>query len=164
MIITKRADELKPGDILVTVDSRKVVMHTETSDGFAQVICSTVALGPISMSTAHPVDTLLDVEVPDLTPAQERAEELAELLRRAVKWATTPRESSNWAAAARVLLDEIDPPKPPTLGEVLLALMDAEPLINMDPEDAVGGPAHTSKVSDNARDIIERARKAGLIK
>lgn len=156
--IAKRADQLQPGDISRqkgVPDAAYVVVGITNYMGTVTACCiAKGALGERIFSRRFefkPEDPVF-VEAPctTLTPNQERADELAEMLRQGVKW-NTPLHgipTAPWVAAARVLLDEIDPPKPPTLEEMAKAL-----------DVAARGLPLTADIHT----IVDRARKAGLL-
>ena len=106
----------------------------------------------------------LDVEVPEaepLTPAQQHAEDMVEMLWVAANHLRTSAQPGNQdvEARARALLAEVRP-EPPTLAEALEALYAITPLAfddQMYDED-------TARVKADAYKLLERARRAGILK
>ena len=139
--IQKRADELRPGDVIVikapggtvapAVDQRLAVLYTFSSaaiQGGDLITVHAVDLGGaqympgilIQAPRAFSADQLLYVESPDLTPAQQHAEELAEALRVMMDCHDSGAELyHDYHAKYTTLLDKIKPPEPPTLAEAL---------------------------------------------
>jgi hypothetical protein len=101
----------------------------------------------------------IDVEAPDLTPAQLRADNLVDVLRKAHAWGrevTGPVPA--WIAEARELLDQIRP-EPPTLAEALELLAAVTPLALNDQMYS----EETAQSKADAYDLLDRARRAGLL-
>jgi hypothetical protein len=86
-IIQKRADELKPGDVwLIRPASRYVVLAViqEEPNGQVELTTCGVALGQeagMRDRVTHEPSRLFEIEAPDLTLAQQHAEELADVIR-----------------------------------------------------------------------------------
>lgn len=100
-------------------------------------------------------DTLLDVEVPGLTPAQMHAEEMLGLLR------TIKAMPGPWADQQRELLAKIDPPAAPTLAEALAALATlADGAQRVDAGDWQKAEADARV---QARALLDRAKRAGVL-
>lgn len=127
--ITKRADELKPGDVLV-LPTRNIVFRVDAEIGVLRV-----QVWDIEQDTTNnrwlQRSEVVEVEAPALTPAQQHAEELLELVCDAenllVNWQDITSSQfdqgrKEWADAAKPLLAKIDPPAPPTLEEALALL------------------------------------------
>lgn len=162
MIIQKFVSQLQQGDVLAPImpgGPRHAVLTVRLpGDGF--VAFDLGRLGPDEPGFA-PTPQLrsetwaaggkVDVEVPDLTPAQLHADELREALWMA---ANKLREYGLDDRELRALLDRIDPPKPPTLAEALQLLAQVR-----DPE-AVDGDTPWPRRAD---DLLERARRAGVL-
>lgn len=174
MIIEKKVCDLKPGDILPNVGNRPYVVLGTRATAVGLHTLMVAALGPcpighsieqrISEHLWHP-ESAVKVEVSDLTPAQQHADELAALLREAfdIGAAGTQRASDGFAIAdlrARwrawepqvdALLKRIDPPQPPTLEEAIQVLVD----VYAKSEDARSVTAISA--------LLDRARSHGLL-
>lgn len=158
--ITKRADELKPGDILPPnmAYTRRVVCSVSpsevTCDGIAvKVYGERGALDTFSFAPEQEVE----VESPALTPAQQHAEELRVLLAWMVDFAgryAAHEIGANMQKFERIntLLAKIDPPAPPTLEEALTLLA----------EDHDGMPV--TGFEKRVAALLDRARRAGVFK
>jgi hypothetical protein len=172
MIITKRADELKPGDILAVegTNRRNVILKARDIGNGVRVTFAGINLHHTEVESATLVnDREFNVEALDLTPAQERADLLVEVLRDGVKsqmaYAPAGAKLPTWVGNARDLLDEIDPPNPPTIEELLTALKDAAKWanINVDRLD-LDDKSACDESEKNLGALLTRARKAGMIK
>lgn len=170
--VNKVAAQLQVGDIYTCQGGRAVVVHT-VDRGAGGLLLYTAMLGrqPLPVMTppvgVTPWDATFCVEVPDaapLTPAQEHAEELAEVLayflpqiERQVSQDLSDGgvgmgEDLRLSQKARALLDKVPPPNPPTLAEAL-ALLSA-----LRDDGGLIGP-HTQEVVR----VTDRAKKAGLL-
>lgn len=157
--IQKRADELKPGDVMIYGDDRCSVLQIVRDPVGAKVkLCALPEVGEVAELAPAWIrlnSAPIEVEAPALTPAQQHAEELAELLRTAV---TVARQGASrvrqWVIDAEELLKTFEPPEPPTLEEALDAL------------NAVAGMpgAFACKEMEMADAVLDRARRAGLLK
>lgn len=113
----KAARDLVPGDVLLFGATRAVVTFVEPDPDRTRFSVSVVLLGADEPVRVNPylADSQFTVEAPaGLTPVQAAADRLHDLLRAAT---TVEHERERIA-----LLDELDPPKPPTLDEALALL------------------------------------------
>lgn len=165
-VIQKRADELRPGDDVAllmggpmsapNLKERLVMLRFNGADlgndGIAFGRLAHAGRAPLTDIRYFRPDDSVNVEAPDeLTPAQQHADELREMLWRAANFMRGRASFTEIEAEARALLERIEPPAPPTLEEALAALTNLlQPAI---------GPAQL----EHARDILSRARKAGVI-
>jgi hypothetical protein len=160
-IIKKRADELKPGDVLTLPSGgpRWTVIAVELGPQMGALArVATVRLGEMPPQTRvdeHYKTELLHIEVPepDLTPAQQHAEELLALVRQAETWLSDVPEMAGvreWLAAARRLRATIAP-EPPTLAEALAQLQ------------AVHDAKHPGDELVRVQLLLDRARRAGVL-
>lgn len=154
-IVQKRADELKRGDVLA--DGRVVVSKVERSQ---ENNISAFMHGEGESRTFEyfmPGERIVDVESPDLTPAQQHAEELAEagkLIANQLVKSFYPAEMIVAIETMRALLDKIKPPEPPTLEEALASLAVASGhLLN------IPSAGYKKMV-----DVLERGRRSGVLK
>lgn len=160
--ITKRADEIKPGDVLVMAEqptlgtpiprARHVVLHADSLG--RDIVALTCAI--LGDPDARPLvqkyvyDRQIDVEAPDLTLAQVHAERLLDLLD---KW-TSEGTTVEALREARDLVAELRPPVPPTLAETLAMLERfGQKKYGVKPGDAAAVDA-----------LLDRARRAGVLK
>lgn len=163
MIIQRRADQLQPGDILPARNDgfapRRVITAIAPNNVpcTAQLFVSELiifepgrALRPPLAPEYIKLDEAIRVEVPDLTPAQARAEEMLDLLEKVAQHAP-----AFLAGEARDLLDELRP-KPPTMDEVLRVLASLS--------ESTDDPGYIGLLRDDAKTILYRARKTGLLK
>jgi hypothetical protein len=153
-IIQKRADELKPGDVL-TGDLKAVVISS-LSNGYIWHGAPN-GYGTVDISTLSPAHAdLFEVEARDLTPAQQHAEELhkyAEMFFR--QYCNGERADAGDDGKLAYLLDAIAPPAPPTLEEALEALRQVV---------AVRQTMGDHEASEErAKDLLDRARRAGVM-
>lgn len=152
-IIQKRADELKRGDMLA--DGR-IVTNMKGMGAFVVVHC----IGERETSIycdEYDKSRQIDVESPDLTPAQQHAEELAKRL-----WAIVDdSDQGNFIDlnGARALLDKIKPPEPPTLAEALDVVL---ALTRAAREQGTVEAGMHEPISNGAT-LLDRARRAKLI-
>lgn len=157
--IQKRADELKPGDIIDFGIGRYVLLRGnskgKTLEGEHYADFAAVALD-VPMAVIKPVVLTGEykTEVPALTPAQEHAEEMAELLRRIMIRVDDPMKLIPQEIAA--LLAKIDPPKAPTLEEALKALSSLRDINSVD-------VATYEKICAQADSILDRARRTQVL-
>lgn len=123
----KPAQDLKPGDVFFFCGARAVVVHSEIDEAqrvrfwFAMMGTRDYELS----STTQAPDAQFTVELPvGLTPVQARADELLGYVKEFS--AHLRGEESHWgphfAANLQDTIDELDPPKPPTLAEALSLL------------------------------------------
>lgn len=149
--ITKRADELKIGDIFITDKGRRLIVHADLnaqggcSVTYVELDSATVKLKYSGVFGDTKVETAL-------SPAQQHAEELLDLARRVSAAGINPPPGS-LADIAAGLLAKIDPPKPPTLAEALDLL----------------GVARDVLASKNAEipavnELLDRAQRCGEMK
>lgn len=156
--VQKRADELKPGDVVVNFA------------GSASLVCPAICIRGLEMGVTkffagsgdHAAiflgyATVVEVEAPDLTPAQQHAEELAGLVLVAhdtfVNWSSMnasafQKARMEFEAAAKPIMDAIKPPEPPTLEEALSALDSIDP----------------DHMPSSSLKVLDRARRAGVLK
>lgn len=167
--IQKRADELKPGDVF-EFDERRIVLAAMAHDGCIAVIHAQIGIYPKSHGE---YDSMVEegrwnpsaqfaVESPDLTPAQQHAEELADTLRKLVDSLDNGVMYHAHAAQpmkdAHALLDKIKPPEPPTLEEALKALE------TLHASTHPGSEPHWSYDTEaSVRALLDRARRAGKL-
>lgn len=142
--ITKRADELKPGDVISRFDRpTSVVIQGAAPVHVGEVKFLAYDIGAREIITVE-VGCSADyaVEAPTLTPAQQHAEELLRFVRKiaASDYAQADEEASE-------VLAKIDPPQPPTLEEVIKALDSIEP----------------DYMPASAKQVLERYRRAKII-
>lgn len=157
--IQKRADELKPGDVFTWGGVRVVALRVEARDN--EIVICTARLpdpayaGGAPSQVSYPRTCVMQVETnaPDLTPAQQHADELAEALLEV----RTEVPVLGMLRRQRIdaLLDKIKPPEPPTLEEALYALQLVTEQSN------IPGLSGQEQV---AADVLDRARRAGLLK
>lgn len=113
-VITKRADELKAGDMLVWngMAGRVVVSVGKPAGGSVELV--TQGADSATSTTYMGADTRVLVAALELTPAQQHADALLALV-----------ESLPATAKITELLDKIRPPVPPTADELATALIAA---------------------------------------
>ena len=148
--ITKRADQLQPGDIIVMNGYRhRVVIEatsydTETSIHYAS---SPYAYGDLLNLVNDDNHRRFEV-LTRLSPAQELADEMHTILQMVVA------NKADWRAAADALLDKLHP-EPPTAEELAAALSNlAERPVRERIEESF----------ETAKALLNRARRAGMIK
>lgn len=153
-IIQKRADELKRGDMLA---NGRIVTNMKGMGAFVVVHC----IGERETSIycdEYDKSRQIDVESPDLTPAQQHAEELVKRL-----WAIVDdSDQGNFIDlnGARALLDKIKPPEPPTLTEALAELDSLRSHAK-----TCGAFKECGVVMERSVDsLLDRARRAGVLK
>lgn len=147
VVIQKRADELKPGDVL-TNPSRDVVLFAICEGSTLRIGTYDTEEQKTSTRYLHNND-MVDVEAPELTHAQQHAEELYAVAERMVR-------TGNWGCLElSQVVAKIKPPEPPTLAEALEAL-DAL-------HKKAGRTGDAMKEFDSAWHVLERARCAKLI-
>jgi hypothetical protein len=168
-IIQKRAEDLKPGDVLRTkgMNDRVVLAVTDSTN---YIGTHTADLG--APSHQYPVppmpnmrDTLFDVVVPDARVTDEELDALLAAGRVLVGmidsggiWDEALSDADH--ASVTATLQRLRPSEPPTLAEALDALLTSADYIGVDvsPEDIDGNAA-----AARARDVLNRARRAGLL-
>ena len=152
----KRAEDLRRGDVITNLYGAHMmrcpaVVINDYECGSVRLSDAAGGLGTIMIGYAQDVE----VESPTLTPAQQHAEEMLELLRRVLARVEDPRKLI--PQQIRELLDRIEPPAPPTaeeLAEALAALRGtAQPLFNVE-----------KHVIDAADAVLQRARATGVLK
>lgn len=164
----KRAEDLRPGDILAAVgprEPRAVILKILGTRPLAPAAIGGVVVDAL----VAPLDdgperranwefsNDVDVEAPALTLVQQHAEELLEMVRRLAS-------GTHVQVDAQALLARIDPPQPVTVGEVLDALAAAAKYANLnvdslDPEDREA----SYQAEQTAGAILKRARRAGQL-
>lgn len=131
-VIKKRADELKPGDVLV--DNGHTVASTGPSG--QDTVKIHTAQGIVLHSSA---ESVIDVLMPDLTPAQQHADALLAFV-----------EAAADSPARTGLLDKVHPPALPTLNEVMTTLA------------GLTDPAVTAaEIKRRIEALVAKARRAG---
>lgn len=160
--IKKRADELKPGDVITSFHGASnvtcpAIVVTGYSNGRVLVVNELVSIWAPAGAVFIGYSQAVEVEAPDLTPAQQHAEELAEFARHATSGNYAPEELQ---ALAFELFDKIKPPEPPTLEEALEALSGTVKCIKDDAVRLVDGKSPYVV----ALDILDRARREGMLK
>lgn len=167
-IIAKRADQLKPGDIIRTIGGvRRVVTYIAppSRPGAGSFVAVTLESRDITASIVTmgdaKSDTLFDVEDYALTPAQQNADVLLTVLRGARDFydrhAADGAPMPSWVVAGREVIDTIDP-KPPTAGELAQALADI--IASWDSN----GKIDYKQPYLDAQCIVKRARATGVLK
>lgn len=153
-IIQKRADELNPGDHVLSLNGGQewvILRHY-----LAQAQDVKITVGVIGAGSAEhywvPSGQYFEMVQPNLTPAQQHAEELVELL------AECSPILGHDAISARInaMLDKITPPEPPTLAEAL-------ELIAFGAAKA-SGDYKPGDFTRRAEVILDRARRSGVLK
>jgi hypothetical protein len=154
--VKKKAQNLKPGDVVITKigQSFVVLQHATRSShpDFKEPRTNVYVANPENGTqgyTSFDYDSDVEVESPTLTPAQQHAEELLAYLGHARPYL---RESS-LAPHVDALLAKIDPPKPPTLEEALTVVSS---LYHM------GREVDPARLTEAGR-MLDRAREAGLL-
>lgn len=158
--IQKRADELKPGDVLPVKDGSVVLVGVRYVSADCVELMGCVMSGDrMNVETRNQrefTNTRIAVEVPDLTPAQQHAEELLELAKNvSAAAAGINPPTGSFAHIATALVSKIEPPEPPTLEEALTLLSGVT-------ECRLDG--HLGTKHNAALDLLYRARKAGVFK
>lgn len=160
--IQKRADELKPGDVIEVADKGACSVlyfarREHALDDEFQISFGRHATGSVFTAQVNPACIFYTVRSLDLTPAQQHAEELRDTLRNLVdaldNGVMYHAHASQPMKDAEALLAKIDPPVPPTLEETLAALDLAVSDANVKHPDIAPGLA-----------ILDRARRSGLLK
>jgi hypothetical protein len=174
-VIQKRVDELEPGDVLVydrdqfgkLIEPRKyAVIKVNVVDDLVHVWQHRLNVDAPKMNEfARDRTVMLNVEAPELTPAQQQADLLVGCIEKALAIAEHPQPGDfgkrleNWARPARLLFDQVSPkpPSPPTPEELAAALAGvAYPQSGPGP----GGKSHHAI----ALEVLDRARRAGVLK
>lgn len=156
----KLAKDLRRGDVVIgalnaepprrpdlTPLERVVVAVTQNGPS---VFVQLATPGGVERAVAQHPEAKIEVEARDLTPAQQHADALVDMLRAML----TVGAIANVAPDVRALLDKIDPPKPPTLEEALALLAETRDELNPLSQ------GHGARVGA----LIERARRAGVLK
>jgi hypothetical protein len=167
-IIQKRADELKPGDVLPTQSGicsfPYMVIRGSSRKGSEWVyhyVCAVDKDAPYVFEAKFAADIVCNVESPDLTLAQQHAEELLALVRKMAgvfKYSHTMSDADvaahgkAYVEMAHEVLAKIDPPEPPTLAEALESL-----------DALTSETSHMPKARDYALGLLDRARRAGVL-
>lgn len=155
--ISKRFDALNTGDIVMKESVRLAVAHVSKRGAVQCVSLS----GPLvfTLDLPRPADGMVQVEVEQqpvpLTPAQQHADELVEMLWRCANMMRGSSVRLDVETEARALLDKIDPPQPPTLDEALGMLRDIREVIN-----PPGLGVTTGQMLDA---MLDRARRSGVL-
>lgn len=152
--VTKKAADVRRGDVILAINGTNVqtaiVLDVTRIAANVRVRCWDCD-DKRAVSQDLPAGADLRLEAEALTPAQEHADQLADLLRQAVQG------RAGWIEPARVLLEEVSP-QPPTARELAGALLIMGPAL--DP----GRPAEdVAERAAKVRAMIERARRAGLL-
>lgn len=160
--ITKRADELKPGDVIQRAAGEVWrVLELDCASLCMEVTVWRMIPGEMGRMFHYDADNAQEftVESPTLSPAQQHAEELRDTLRNLVdaldNGVRYHAPAVQLMKNAEALLAKIDPPAPPTLEEALKMLDE------MAEAHESGDAAHCRKLS---RDLLDRARRAGVLK
>lgn len=157
--ITKRIGDLRAGDVILRPDGNRisiVQLGSVTIDGGearieVHAVVLTYKRPPVV--TTFTLAGEVQVEAPALTPAQQHAEEMVELLRRIMARVDDPRKLI--PQEIKMLLEKIDPPAPPTLEEALRLIA----ALRNSGDDAAG-----LKLDRDAAAMLDRARRAGVLK
>lgn len=136
-VLTKRADQLKPGDMFIIAGRTAIVRKIDVDESTTAVFVE-----GISEPTYIASSTLLDVPAPDLTPVQQHADELLAFV-----------EAAADSPARTALLDKITPPAAPTVPEMLGVLVGV-----LDPG------VTAAQVKQRIEALVAKARRAGLVK
>jgi hypothetical protein len=160
--VKKKAEELKPGDLVVALPGfdQKVIPAFVASvrfddDQLNAVVTFQGQNGIATWSRGLEVEVVVGL----LTPAQQHAEELLTMVRRAANLLSDHSFAPQLADDLRALLARIDPPKPPSAEELAEALAELVKYNEMNTMEKIAAkPAeHT------ARAVLERARQAGYL-
>jgi hypothetical protein len=157
MIITKRADELKPGDVIfagINSAPRAVLNAIAAIDKTINLVTAALHVElPNIIATNHASGYTFDVEVPDPKVSDEN---LADLIKAARAWLGGSVPTITERDLIGRLVDTLSPPNPPTYEELLAAVKDFT-----DPPRATidGHPNNFTK----GLALVDRARKAGLL-
>lgn len=174
----KKASELAAGDIIVVAPlgmptmpvpapERRLVVGVIVPPDGSQMTAFYVphlVLQPARLNAA-PMYAMQgdEVHVEDRrTPAERRADELVELVRQALALPVAPVTgmlTPGWRRVAQELIDEIDPPFPPTAAELAEALNLACRHCGLPGEMEYPGNKDMVAVTE----LLDRARRAGLI-
>lgn len=174
--VNKVAAQLQVGDIYTCQGGRAVVVHMVDRGAFG-VLLYTAVLGRQPLPVMAPPETTsweakFCVEVPEpapLTPAQQLAEELRDRLQWLLGFVSTYARGHMGPATpefdkVRALLDKVMPPNPPTLAEVLAALELSTKWANLNVDNLGEGDREAcDKAERNAVDVLNRARRAGML-
>lgn len=148
----KKAEDLKPGDVIPGNEAYgpRVVFSAGPSSTYPLM----VAVRFFGL-WANAIDEItaakraeFEVESPALSPAQQHAEEMVDIMRTIVQRDFSP---SVLIRDSEALLARIDPPKPPSVEELLAALAKL----------AQGHSVERAKVANG---LLDRARAAGQLK
>lgn len=138
-VVIKRADELKPGDMLAGNGmAGRVVQWVGKPAGNSVEVRSMGADSVIAPSFVGAASGML-VAIPDLTPAQQHADALLALV-----------ESLPVTDKITALLDKIRPPVAPTMDEVLTTLVGLS-----DPK------VTAAESSQRIKALVDKAKRAG---
>jgi hypothetical protein len=155
--IQKRAFEIKPGDVIQTDSDRLTVLHIQAESSkeiaFLCAYLDSLKPEPHIRRWAHKMTVKVEVNSPALTSAQQHADELVAMLQRCEPAFDNYPELS---VAVDTLLEKVRPPEPPTLAEALEVLVSGVTL--------VGGDYKPGAFTDRANALLDRARRAGLLK
>lgn len=155
--IQKRADELKPGDVVIGFGYDKPGVFVGFHDRDAKDVCARFVIDGTDNIKREwmPFGRIVDVRGAALTPAQEHAEELLHWTRLMFDFIDSPATAfyNEYRDGVRTLLSKIDPPKAPTYEEALAALAQ---LLS-------ATPSHAEAAIDNGRAILDRARRAQVL-
>ena len=163
--ITKRADELKPGDVWVVGRCRHSVLAVISAGSRIEMTYCSLPIANqeagLRERCAYDNNSCFDIEspvAPAMTPAQQHAEELLRLVRSmagVLKYKHTMSDhdfdehSKAHIADTHEILAKIAPPQPPTLEEALAMLQTVMEQQNNTPE---------------AVALLDRARRSGKLK
>lgn len=156
-IIQKRADELKPGDVVTMGKNGKCSFLYASREAIADEVRMQFGAhngwGLVTHMLNCGEDTVFHVESPDLTPAQQHAEELAEALQVMMNCHAYGAELyDDYRAKYIALLDKI---KPPTLAEALGMLEKIRFAAHL--------PAASIDIINGVDAMLDRARRAGVM-
>lgn len=166
--ITKNADQLQPGDIIPAIPGmrhRRVIVMVRT-DGrcVMPLTCDLGEPSKVPYLPSAPVEQYvssdkIEVEAPDLTPAQQHAEELLQIVRNVADMPNAPVQ----AKMARLVIDKIDPPNPPTYEELLASVKSLAKYINLDLGRLDTDERYSVDLAEsNAGKLLDRARRCRM--
>lgn len=149
----KPARDLKPGDIFFAAGARAVVVYSELDETqrvrLLYALIGTRERDCELSSTNQAPGAQFTVELPaGLTPVQEAAETLLGYARLYLDQAAQRNVD---CVELRALLDELEPPKPPTLEEAIAVLRELTGPLSLQ--------SQYEKVREDARKLLARVPK-----
>lgn len=171
--IQKRAAQLTAGDIFETHGGRAVVLHMVDLGTHLDMYSALLGRPPLPVCEPPAqvaFDAMYTVQVGDLTPVQEHADNLLASLKWAVGFIETYARDHIGPATpemnkARQVIDAVEPPQPPTMDEVLAALALAAKWVNLNVDRLDEDDRKQCDAAErNTTEVLNRARRAGMIK